>query len=157
MGKYDKFKGMIPTYKAAVFDLKKEFSGLSETELLEKFSELKDHKRALEASLKEVEKELTAVTEVLVEEMEGRELTQLKHSRLGLFSTRTKVYVQQKDLTALKKWLRENEYGDIIKEQVNHNVLNSLMIDILSHGSLPNDAGINVFLKSGITNTPIKQ
>lgn len=156
MGKYDKFKGMLPTYKEALADLKKEYSQLSEQELLSEFAEVKSRKKALETTLQEAERELTAITEVLVEEMEGKDLTQIKHSKLGTFSTRTKVYVQQKDVTKLKKWLRDNQYGDIIKEQVNHNVLNALMTDILTNGSLPNDAGIEVFLKSSITNTPIK-
>ncbi len=156
MGKFDKYKGVVPSYKQAVADIKDTFKGKPEGELLDDFSELKGEKKKRVEDLKETEKTLTAITEVLVEDMEERELTQLKNSRLGLFSVRTKVYVTVNDKQKLFQWLRDNDYGDLIKEEIHHQTLNELFSEILTNGSLPEDAGVSVFLKSNITNTPIK-
>ena len=156
MGKYDQFRGKIPTFKEALADLKAKYSDFEQKQLLEKFSELKEKKKNLDQQLKDVDRELIAVMEVLVEQFEAEDITQVKSGTLGTFSRRTKVYVNQKDKEKLKRWLRENNYGDIIKEQVNPQVLNALMTDILSSGSLPEDAGIEVFLKESIANTQTK-
>lgn len=157
MGKYDKFKGLIPTFKEALADLKREYAEYDESALLAKFTELKEEKKEITEQLKEIERELTAITEVLVEEMEARDLTQLKNSKLGTFSVRTNIFVTQKDKSKLLKWLKRNGYEDLIKDHVNPKVLNSLFSEMLVSGSLPNDAGVEVFLKSNITNTSIKQ
>lgn len=156
MGKYDKFKDFLPTYKEGLQNLKKEFGELEGDALLEKYQELKARKKALETTLKEADQEFTAITEVVVEKMEEGNLTQIKHSKLGTFSTRTNVYVSQKDKEKLFEWLRKNQYGDLIKEQVNAKVLGGLFAEILKDSSLPENAGVEVFLKSAITNTTIK-
>ncbi len=156
MGKYDKLRGLVPSYKEALSELKKQYADFDDTDLLQKFSELKSQKQTLDLRTQLLEKDLAAVTELLIEKMEAKNLTQLKNSKLGTFSLRTNVYVTQKDKERLFTWLRENDYGDVIKEQVNPKVLNSLFADILSNSSLPDDAGVDVFLKHNITNIPIK-
>lgn len=153
MGKYDKLKGLVPTYKEALSDLKKEYSEKTEDELLEEFSKTKEQKKDLEKTLKDVDRKLTAIEETLVEVFEARNITNVTSSKFGVFAVRTKVYVHQKDKEALHTWLKENKYEDLIKPQVNAQVLNALFTDILSNSSLPEHAGVQVFLKSSISNT----
>lgn len=151
MGKYDKFKEILPTYKEALEEITKEYAHLTQTQLLEKFTELKNKREEIKDQLKEIEKEFTAVTELLVDRFEAESISHIKNSDLGSFNTRTSVFVNLTDKDKLHEWLRENNYGDVIKEGVHPKVLNSLFTDILESSSLPEDAGVQVFLKTGIT------
>ena len=153
MGKYDKFKGTVPTYKEALEDLKKLYVEKTDNELLEAFSKAKNQKKRLEKIMKELDRKLTAIEETLVEALEAKDITNLTSTTHGAFAVRTRVFVHQKDKEKLHKWLREHKYGDLIKPQVNAQVLNALFSDILSNSSLPENAGVQVFLKSSISNT----
>lgn len=153
MGKYSKYKEQVPTYKEALEDEKKKLRHKTRDDLLELFTQLKEEKNKKEKELKVIDQKLTAASERLVEILEEENLTSIKHSKLGTFTIKDRVFAQQVDKNKLFKWLREQGYETLIKEDVNSNSLNSVMGDILSNGeSLPKDAGVKLFFKSSISN-----
>lgn len=151
MGKYSKLKNLVPTYKEALEDLKRMYVNAEQNELMEMLSQVKEEKKRLEKELKEVNQRITAIEEVLIELMESQDITQIKNSSLGTFSIKTQVFVSPRDKEAMYRWLRANGHGSIIKESVHNKALNSLFSEILQEESIPEEAGVNVFLKSSIS------
>ena len=150
MGKYDRLKGVVPTHREATDDARQRYQKWSIEQLMEKFLELKNKKEALKDQLSEIEPDLAALTEIFLETLEEKDLTSLKSTKFGTFSTRESVYVSVKDRDVLHAWLRDNNYGDMIKEQVHPTALNSLFSEILLTEGLPKDSGVEFFIKPKI-------
>lgn len=100
--------------------------------LADTFRELKEKKDALEATLKEVNKEIERLEEQFTAEMINEETP--KFSRRGkTFYLTEKLYVNSLAAKSadLHKYLREKSLGDMIKETVHPSTLKSYVKELL--------------------------
>lgn len=91
-------------------------------ELATLYRELKEKKDALNAELRELQKQLDETEKVLSEEMINNELQKFTLDGYTFYlNTRTKAspYAQYKQ--EVYRWLKDNGYGDLVYETVNAN------------------------------------
>lgn len=121
--------------------------------LSDKYKELREAKKRLDAQVKDLNQEIEQVEYALSQLMTDEELQ--KFDRDGtLFYLSTRAYASpaagRKD--DLHAWLKENGYGDLVKESVHANTLSAFIKELLEEGELPEDlAGVvNVYEKTTV-------
>lgn len=114
--------------------------------LADQLVELRDRKAALEAQTKENNAEIERVERELLEQMQANDLQNFKRSGKQ-FICSSKVWASPVDKEKVYSWMKENGYGDMVKETVNANSFNSLVKEWLDQdGFVPDEVAdvINV-------------
>lgn len=122
-------------------------------ELADKLAEVRDSLDELESRQKELNKEKEQIERELFEMMLAEDVE--KFTRNGrTFSPQVKTYasINAEYREAAFQWLKDNGFGDLVKEQVNTNSLTSWYKEQIEEGELPEEflAYLNVYDKQGI-------
>ena len=110
-------------------------------ELADRLKELKDQKKEAERIVKEINAEIEQVNEELSQIMVAEEMQNF--SRAGsLFYLSTKTFASpvKGQHEELYNWLKQNGYGDLVKETVHHQSLTAFIKEMLEEEEeLPED------------------
>lgn len=122
--------------------------------LADELAGLKERKKELENTLKEVNARIATVEETLSTMMLEEEVQSFNRNG-KTFYVQTKTFAsavpeRKQDLFA---WLKDHGYGDMVTETVNHNTLSAFVREMLSEtDQLPEDLEelINVYEKTTV-------
>lgn len=123
-------------------------------QLADRLLELRQQKDNLEAELKEVNTELEKVQQDLVEQMRLNGLDNFRRNG-KLFVPVTKTWASPKSefKEAVFTWLKENGFGDMVKETVHSQTFNSWANEMIEQeGMLPEEIAemVSVFDKVSV-------
>lgn len=135
------------------------FTGMN-IEGLELLLKLQSQKDVITKELKEINKKIEYLTQILSEEMFFNEVRSLK-TKMGDFSLRVDLYASAKNTPKLIKWLKENGEENLVKETVNAQSLSRVIREKLPNkydikplkDELPEELRdlINIFIKPSIS------
>lgn len=116
---------------------------------------LKEQKELLDVQLKECNAAIEQTNDALVKMMVDEEMPRFsRNGKTFHLSTRLFASPQEGQKETLYGWLKENGYGDLVKETVHANSLNSWVKEIKEEndGQLPGELGpmLNVFEKTSV-------
>lgn len=122
--------------------------------LADELAELRDRKKALDEELKNVNTRIAEVEEELANKMLNEEIQSFQRSGRTFYVT-TKIFANAvpERKSELFTWLKENGYGDMVTETVNHNTLSAFVREMLSEtDQLPEglEELVNVFEKTTV-------
>jgi hypothetical protein len=99
-------------------------------ELTEAFFDLQEKKEKLKNELSLVQLKMDRMEQELIDCMQNEDLESFKDSNYGTVYMRNSCRAQLLDHDVAFQWLRDNGYGDIIKETVNSNTLSAIVKDL---------------------------
>jgi hypothetical protein len=109
----------------------------------------KDKKEDLENQLEELKKGMDDFNTEFVELMEVNELKKFTIDKVGTVYIEPDIYPTVLDKPLFHKWLRANNFGDLIKEEVHYQTMKAFLKEQLeSKNKLPE--GIKIFPKSQV-------
>lgn len=108
-------------------------------ELADRLAALRDRKEELKALTTENNEEIERVERELLEQMQANDLQNFKRSGKQ-FICSSKVWAAPVDKDKVYAWMKENGYGDLVKETVNANSFNSLVKEWLEENGFVPDA-----------------
>jgi len=155
MGKWSHLRKKLPKQpsdpdrKEIIDELKKQFVGKTDEELLREFATRRELMMELAKQGDDVAKESEAITQLILDRWETTGVEKMELEGLGTFSISDDIYPTIKNKEDLFIWLRANQFGDLIKEQVNHQSLASLVKERLEKGDKLPDM-VDVFFKQGL-------
>lgn len=107
--------------------------------LADRLVALRERKEELKAKTEENNAEIDRVERELLEQMQVNELQNFKRSGKQ-FICSSKVWASAVDKDKVYAWMKENDYGDLVKETVNANSFNSLVKEWLDQDGFVPDA-----------------
>lgn len=123
-------------------------------QLADRMKELKEQKKHLEDTLKEVNGAIEETNEKMVQIMTQQEIQNFNRAgQLFYLSTRTFASPAAGQQEALCSWLKENGYGDLVKETVYSQTLSAFIKELLEEDDeLPEELQelINVYEKTTV-------
>jgi hypothetical protein len=153
MGKYSNLKGKLvkfevePEWQQKIDQLKPDMMKLKNADLGELFSGLKDRKSELEGQIRELNTQLEAISQVLIERMETDAIQNFKTSDGTTIFIKDEPYTSTSDKQALFQWIRDTEQEDLFS--VHYQTLSAIVKERLESGEeLP--PGVAVYMKSSI-------
>jgi hypothetical protein len=110
-------------------------------QLADRLLELRDRKNALEEEIKEVNAELERVQQELIEQMRLNGLDNFRRNgKLFIPVTKTWASPKAEFKEAVITWLKENGFGDMVKETVHSQTFNSWANEMIEQeGMLPEE------------------
>jgi hypothetical protein len=153
MGKYDKLKGKLPafqqeaSFQQKVDILKSDRSKLEATALVEMFSLARQKKKSFEAEVSEVNIELEALSQLLVENFEASGLAKLQLATGETCYTQTEPYSSVQDQAALLAEIKKQKMQSMLT--LAWGTMNALNKERLVAGKPPLP-GTQVFLKTSV-------
>lgn len=115
----------------------------------------REEKKGLEAEVKALGAEIEAIEADLSDLMVEEEIQRFDRAgQLFYLSTRTMASAKAEDKDALFAWLKQNGYGDLVKEQVNAQSLNSFAKELLAEADqLPEglEGLLNIYEKTTVS------
>jgi hypothetical protein len=151
MGKWSKLKGIVEpfrqpeTWQASIDEVKRTFVGLDSTELARQFKIVRESKRYLEATMKNINTELEAISQLLVEELESSELQKIQLTTGETVYINSEPYASVEDKAKLAAWVKKKKLQDLLT--LNWQTLNGLTKGELEAGRVA-PSGVKVFLKT---------
>jgi hypothetical protein len=118
--------------------------------LADKLAAIKDRLDAIADEESELKKEKEAVEKQLIDMMTAEEVEKFTRNGRTFFpQVKTNVSIKADEKEAAHAWLKENGFGDLVKEQVNAQSLTSWYKEMTEQGELPEDFAsmLNVFEK----------
>ena len=108
--------------------------------LSDRYKQLREEKQALEAKVKEINKDIEQVEYDLSQFMTDEEVQKFDRNGVTFYlSTKTYASPAAGRREDLQQWLKDNGYGDLVKETVNANTLSAFVRELLEEGELPED------------------
>lgn len=133
-----------PEYQEKVETAKGPFVGLSTAELAREFKRTRLLKKDLEEQVSSLNIELLALSQLLVNDLQGQELSKVTLDSGGTVYLKTEVYPATTDKALVRVWAIEAEMPEILT--VNYRTLQSIVKERLQEGlDLP--PGVAAFLK----------
>jgi hypothetical protein len=157
MGKYTKLRGKLPafpvdkTWQEKINAFKQKFLGTRSAEnanarmLSLQFATREKKKDDLEAAIKKLNVEIEALSQMIVESLEGEQFQQIDLSSGESISIKDTPYSSVIDRKKLFAWIKETHSADLLS--VNTQTLNGLNNDRLLAGQ-PAVPGTKVFMKT---------
>ena len=155
-GKYQKFRGKIPaatletSYQERVDQVKNDLigaapGGANVSYLAAQFVYHKEQKDSLEESIKQHNLWMEALSQMLVEQLEGEQMQTVKLSSGATVFLADSVYPSVKDKDALMAWIREMQMEDVLI--VHSRTLQGIVGERLIHGETA-PPGVECYLKT---------
>ena len=153
--RWENFKGKLPEwqnndkpdYQEKVNVLKNDLAGIDTIEIAKKFSDLKAEKEEIEKQEYQVNLELEACNQILVERFNAQGgLRGLKLEDRS-FGTKTEPYTKIEDSRAINQFLRDNDMDEL--RTVNWQTLNGLAKERLENGE-PEIPGTKVYMRETV-------
>lgn len=123
-------------------------------QLADELKDLRRRKDELEEKLKEVKTEIARAEAELLQEMINEELGNFKRGDTQ-FVMVTKVHASPKagKKPLLIRWLKQSQYRDLVKEDVNARTLEAWARELAENDELPDEVKelVNIFEKQTIT------
>ncbi len=107
------------------------------TILAKELFEKKQEKDEAEKDLAEINKRIQKLAEGLIPEiMQDQELTKFTIDKVGTISLKSdlRTYVHAEDREKVIQWLKDNGYGDIVKETAHHVTVRAWAKEMISDG-----------------------
>lgn len=152
--KWESFKGTLPKFEGGEPDYITKVNKLKE-DLLEQFTKTVDfadfigknirRKEELEEELKEINLNIEAAQQILVDRFENDGMQSLRLSTGELFYLHEEPYSKVEDKALVNNWFEENNMGEM--RTVNWQSLNAIVKERLEH-SQPVPEGVSVFMKT---------
>jgi hypothetical protein len=155
MGKYTQLKNQLQRFvpegdwQAKVDVVKQRLRAASSNPAFwgEDFKASRAHKDKLEAEVKELNTELEACSQLLLEWMESHELTRMDLASGGSLWIKDDPYVKVNDPPALLKWIRAKKMGGLLT--IHWQTLNSIVKeDLVAGKKLP--PGVDAWMKTTV-------
>jgi hypothetical protein len=151
MAKVDWKKHNLPAfteeanYQEKIENVKAEYVGLETADLAREFKVAKLKKKELEEQVNDLNVGLAALSQLLVENLQGQELQKVSLDAGGTVYLQAEVYPSTKDRAALQNWVIAEEMMEVLT--VNYRTLQGIVKERLMAGeALP--PGVEVFLKT---------
>lgn len=123
-------------------------------DMAERLHMLRNSEKDLKKAASECKEEIDQIEQELVEAMTAEEMQNFtRNGRMYYLNPRTYVSPVVERKEDLHAWLKENGYGDMVKEQVNNQTLGAFVREQLEESDeLPGDLGdlVNIYEKTGI-------
>lgn len=156
MGKWSGLKNNLvkfehpPDYQSRVDEVKQhsKLRDRADVDLCELYGQMRDKKDALESQVKELNLQLEAVQQELVERMEEQGITGIKTLDHGNFFLKDDPYSSVQDRSAFHQWIRETGQEGLFT--VMYQTANGIVKECLSSGK-PLPPGMAVFMKTSVT------
>lgn len=152
MGKWSNLKEKFvkfvqePTYQALIDKQKQVYLPKSRLERCQLLASAKKEKEKLEDLIKLRNIELEALSQLLVDDLEGEDESKVVNSA-GTFAIKDSPYPQVKDRAAYLAWIRQEGLEDLLS--VNYKTTEGMVKGMIEKGeALP--PGIEVFIKTSI-------
>lgn len=151
MGKWAPFKNKLdkfqqePEWQEKVNEAKKAYIGLDASELARTFSIERNAKRDLEAQVKLHNCELEALSQLLVETLEGSSLQKIQLSTGEVCFIQDEPFASVTDRELMLSWLRKKKLQRLLS--VNIKTLNAFIKELLVEGK-PIPPGTAVYLRT---------
>jgi hypothetical protein len=152
MGKWSAMKGQLVRFtqpvewQQKIDKQKQELQELSLKQLCEHMVATRAQKDQLNSALEDLNTELEALNQLMLEELETEGLTSIKTEQ-GTFYIQDEPYASVQSKTELIAWVKETGQEELLS--LNYMTLSSLTKGRLEAGENP-PRGVNVFLKSTI-------
>lgn len=114
---------------------------------------IRNEQDELDARIKELNKQEEVIERQLFEMMVNEEVEKFtRNGKTFAPTVRTYASIKAECKEATFAWLKENGYGDLVKEQVNANSLTSLYKEMDESGELPEEFSdmLNVYQKQSV-------
>lgn len=134
-----------PSYQEKINELKAEYVGFETADLAREFKIAKLKKKELEEQVSDLNVGLAALSQLLVDNLQGQELQKVSLDAGGTVYLQVEVYPSTKDRAALQNWVIAEEMMELLT--VNYRTLQGVVKERLIAGeALP--PGVEVFLKT---------
>lgn len=151
MGKYNGLKHTLPKFelepdfRAKVEEAKSSYIGLEAPDLAREFKLQRNGKQLLEANVKNINVHLEALSQLLVENLEGAEIQKIKLASGETVYLSDEPYTCIVDRGVLMDWLRRKKLTQLFTVQ--WQTLNAMTKDMLIQGK-PTPPGTTVYMKT---------
>jgi hypothetical protein len=119
----------------------------------EAYDEVRQEKEALEHAVGELNVQLEALTQLLVERLEDAGLTSIKLETGGSFLLMDTPYASVKDKQKCREWFEQHDQRELLN--VHTSTLNAFIKSRLETGEDPDaieqELGVKIFMKTGLT------
>ena len=134
-----------PDYQSKVNESKSSFVGLDAPGLARAFNSARNRKRGHESVIKEINVELEALSQLLVEHLDTATISKLTLDTGETVFTQSEPYCSVEDKILLRAWIENNGLEELLT--INFRTLNALTKERLIDGKAA-PSGVKVFLKT---------
>jgi hypothetical protein len=116
---------------------------------------IKDKKKKIEEATSEINAQIAAIQQVLLESLEGEELESFR-SEEGLFSIKDEPYpfIEKEKQAEFYQWIKDQKLESLFT--VNYNTMAAMVREMLLTGK-PLPPGIGVYMKAAVNFTPTRE
>lgn len=151
MGKWERFRSKLPKFeippewKVKVEKAKETYQALSPTELAREYKMQRELKDQFETAIKGCNTELEALSQLLVENLEGEELQKIQLASGDTVSIASDLYTTVNDKPAFHAWVKRNKLEQLLS--MHYKTLNGLMKEMAVNGK-PFPSCVGVYFKT---------
>jgi hypothetical protein len=159
LGKWTTLKRTLPPvpadahHQAKVDDVKAALTGKPLMELASAYDQVRAEKDIAEKAISEMNVQLEALTQLLVERLEDLSLTSIKLETGGSFLVTDTPYASITDKQRCREWFEAHDQRELLNPH--HSTLNALIKGRLEAGDDPDaiaqELGVKIFMKTGLT------
>jgi len=150
-GKYKHLRGKLPKFKnppawqEKVNDAKTLYVKLDTTDLGREFANFKVRKSTLEANIKDINTELEALSQLIVDRLEDGELEAIELANGIKVAIKDEPYASIDDRKKFYDWIKKTKQSGLLK--INFQTLNAITKEMLIAGK-KNPPGTKIFMKT---------
>ena len=158
-GKYRHLRGKLPAFEnppawqEKVTKVKGNYLSLDTKDLGQSFADFKSRKRILEDKIKEMNTELEALSQLIVERLETGDLQSIELANGIKVGIKDEPYASIDDQEKFYDWIKKTKQTGLLK--INFQTLNAMTKDMIISGK-KNPPGTKVFIKTSAKVTGIK-
>jgi len=151
-GKLPKFENP-PAWQEKIGEAKGSYFGLSTTELGREFASFKIQKNTAEAGIKEMNTQMEALSQLIVERLEDGDLEAIELANGIKVGIKDEPYTSIEDQKKFYAWIKKTKQTGLLK--INFQTLNAMTKEMIITGK-KNPPGTKVFMKTSAKVTGIK-
>ena len=159
MGRWTELKKTLPpmpadaAYQAKVDEVKGALTDKALMKLASAYDQVRAEKEIAEKAISEMNVQLEALTQLLVERLEDLGLTSIKLETGGSFLVTDTPYASVKDKQRCREWFEAHDQRELLNPH--SSTLNALVKSRLESGEDPDaieqELGVKIFMKTGLS------